>query len=158
MKTTLTLFLMSIFLLPTLANAQSGDINQDGTWDCLDVDALSAEIAAGTNNAAFDLSQDGIVDASDLDAWLSEAGSMNGTTYLGGDANLDGAVNGSDFLIWNQFSFMAGNGWCGGDFNGDGVTDVADLNILCANAPPGLCDDVVATQQSSWGAVKAIHR
>lgn len=158
MKTTLTLFLISIFLLPALAIAQSGDINQDGSWDCLDIDALVDEIVAGTNNPTFDFNGDGIVDAADLEPWLDEAGSMNGVTYLGGDANLDGAVDGSDFIIWNQNSFTFGNGWCGGDFNGDGFTDNADLNILCVNAPPGLCDDPVATQRSRWGAVKADYR
>jgi hypothetical protein len=48
---------------------------------------------------------------------------------LPGDANLDGTVDGPDFLDWNDAKFTSDNGWCGGDFNADGTTDGADFLI-----------------------------
>ncbi len=44
-----------------------------------------------------------------------------------GDANLDGAVDGQDFIIWNANKFSSGNGWSTGDFDGDGTTDGKDF-------------------------------
>ncbi len=54
-----------------------------------------------------------------------------GTTY--GDANLDGNVNGADFVIWNTFKFQTGTGWSQGDFNGDGITNGQDFVIWNSN-------------------------
>ena len=55
-----------------------------------------------------------------------------------GDANLDGAVNHTDYEYW-----LAGSGgstgvtgWLAGDFNYDGATDMQDLEILQANGVP----------------------
>ncbi|MEM7316345.1 MAG: hypothetical protein AAF497_24700, partial [Planctomycetota bacterium] len=53
-------------------------------------------------------------------------------TFLG-DANLDGAVDVSDFNLWNSNKFQPGVGWAQGDFNGDGVGDVSDFNIWNVN-------------------------
>ncbi len=50
-----------------------------------------------------------------------------------GDANLDGAVNGSDYNIWNANKFTSGTEWQTADFNGDRETDVSDFNIWNAN-------------------------
>jgi hypothetical protein len=78
------------------------DFNMDGLLDCIDVDSLVAVIAAGSNNPGFDLTADGSVSSSDLMQWLADAGAVNlasGNPYLEGDANLDGAVDGSDFGI-----------------------------------------------------------
>jgi beta-glucanase (GH16 family) len=52
---------------------------------------------------------------------------------LPGDANGDGSVDGSDFIIWNMFKFQAGTDWTSGDFNGDGVTDGTDFVIWNQN-------------------------
>ena len=60
------------------------------------------QIAAGTNDSAFDMTGDGNVDMDDLDAWLAEAGEANlgpGQSYQYGDANLDGIVDGADFVL-----------------------------------------------------------
>ena len=116
---------------PTLV-VIDGDFNGDGTYDCLDIDALVAEIAAGTNDGQFDLSGNGLVNTEDLDLWLAEAGSINlpsGSPYLPGDANLDGTVDGGDFLIWNDFKFSSTGAWCQADFNADGTTDGGDFLI-----------------------------
>ena len=67
-----------------------------------------------------------------LDQWLVLAGGENlpsGAAYLPGDANLDGAVNGADFVAWNQHKFTTHASWCGGDFNADGNVGGADFVI-----------------------------
>ena len=112
------------------------DFNQDGLCDCLDVDSLTTEIANGTNNTSFDLNSDGFVNGADLTAWLTEGGEFNlgaGSSYLRGDANLDGVVDASDFNIWNGNKFTIQTGWCNGDFNANGFVDISDFNIWNAN-------------------------
>ena len=117
-----------------------------GAYACSDVDALVAEIAAGTNNADFDLDGDGLVDQADLTEWLSLAGpriSPRAGAYLAADANLDGTVDGEDFQIWNSHKFTSTAAWCSGDFTADGVVDGFDLLIWNANkgqsaAPPAV--------------------
>ena len=52
-----------------------------------------------------------------------------GRVALPGDANLDGVVDGSDFVAWNLFKFQAGTDWATGDFNFDGTTDGSDFVI-----------------------------
>lgn len=102
-----------------------GDFNDDGLYDCTDVNALSAEVASGANGAAFDLDANGAVDLVDLSIWLSVAGEVNlgpGKAYLAADANLDGSVNGGDFLIWNSNKFTANSAFCSGDFNANGAS------------------------------------
>ncbi len=113
-----------------------GDFNDDGVYDARDIDALVAEIAAGTDAAGFDLSGDGVVDLVDRDAWLAEAGSVNlpsGNAYLLGDANLDGVVDGLDFISWNAHKFTDVAAWSAGDFNADGVVDGSDFADWNAN-------------------------
>ena len=46
---------------------------------------------------------------------------------LEGDANGDGNVDGSDFVIWNDNKFTSGTDWSTGDFNNDGLTDGQDF-------------------------------
>ena len=107
-----------------------GDFNDDGVFDTLDIDSLIAEIAAGSNNPAFDLNDDGSVDLLDRDLWLELAGEANlgpGRTYLLADANLDGTVDGQDFLAWNTNKFSAVPAWSAGDWNGDGTVDGQDF-------------------------------
>ncbi|MEM7311756.1 MAG: lamin tail domain-containing protein, partial [Planctomycetota bacterium] len=113
-----------------------GDFNQDGAYNCNDIDALVVEIAAGTNNSDFDMNGDNLVNLDDRDEWLAEAGAENlvsGNAYLLGDANLDGVVDVSDFNIWNGNKFTSTAAWCDGDFNADGVVDVSDFNIWNGN-------------------------
>ncbi len=97
-----------------------------------EADALVAEIVAGTNSEFYDLTGDGLVDQGDLAAWLVAAGEFNlgvGRAFLPGDANLDGTVDGQDFIIWNDNKFTATAAWTAGDFNADGVSDGQDFIV-----------------------------
>jgi hypothetical protein len=108
----------------------SGDFNNDGAWNILDLDLLVADIVNGGTPSLFDVNNDGLVNNLDTDWWLVEAGAINlpsGGAYLRGDANLDGAVEGSDFGIWNSFKFSAGAAWSRADFNADGTVDGSDF-------------------------------
>ncbi len=112
------------------------DFNDDGNYDCADIDSLVAAIVGGANPALFDLTGDGQVNLADRDAWLSEAGNQvlgAGRAYLLGDANLNGAVDGSDFGIWNANKFTASAAWCLADFNASGAVDGSDFGIWNAN-------------------------
>ncbi|MEM7312861.1 MAG: PEP-CTERM sorting domain-containing protein [Planctomycetota bacterium] len=123
-------------ITPDTTSNVDGDFNNDGAYDCADIDALTGDIAAGSNTASFDLTGDGNVDLADRDAWLSEAGEANlgpGKSYLVGDGSLDGVVDVSDFGIWNANKFTNNDAWCSGDFNADGVVDVSDFGAWNAN-------------------------
>jgi len=112
------------------------DFDADGDCDLDDIDALVMEIVAGTNSASFDLTGDGSVNLADRDQWLADAGALNlvsGNPYLLGDANLDGNVDGQDFLIWNSNKFSSTGRWSQGDFNADGNTDGQDFLIWNSN-------------------------
>ena len=50
-----------------------------------------------------------------------------------GDANLDGRVDGFDFIAWNAYKFTATGKWSQGDWNADGNTDGQDILIWDAN-------------------------
>ncbi len=106
-----------------------GDFNDDGLFDCADIDMLVADIVAGNHSPQFDLNGDSLVDLSDRDAWLAEAAAVNGlaSPYRLGDANLDGVVDGQDFIVWNSNKFTSAAGWCAGDFNADGFVDGQDF-------------------------------
>ncbi|MEM8678926.1 MAG: hypothetical protein AAGF97_06225 [Planctomycetota bacterium] len=108
----------------------TGDFDRNGDFSCQDIDALVAAIAAGDTASHFDLNGDGVVDHGDVTAWLAEAGAAelaSGNPYLVADADLNGVVDGQDFILWNDHKFTTGAGWCGGDFNADGQTDGQDF-------------------------------
>ena len=111
-------------------NGIGADLNGDLDLDVVDLDALTRAILGGSSNMAFDFSANGIVDDADRDAWLALAAAENlpnGQTYEAGDANLDGAVDGADFAIWNDHKFTRLAAWSKGDFNGDGFVDGGDF-------------------------------
>ena len=109
-----------------------GDFDDDGDFDVNDIDALTIAIVNGGPVAAFDLSGNGVLNMEDVDLWRLEAGQANlgpGQSYLPADANLDGLVDGSDFLAWNAHKFTADAYWSHGDFNADGSVDGTDFII-----------------------------
>ncbi len=112
------------------STANPGDFDSDGMFDADDIDALVAAIASGTHSSEFDLTSDGNVDLADRDAWLVLAGAANlpsGNAYLIGDANLDGTVDGVDFIAWNLHKFTNVAAWTAADFNADGTVDGQDF-------------------------------
>ena len=149
-----------------------GDFNDDGLWNCVDIDALVVDIAAQNHNPAFDLTGDGLVNQDDLQAWLVEGGAHNptatsGNPFLPGDANLDGSVDGSDFSVWNAHKFANVTGWCRGDVTADGAVDGSDFNVwnshkftssavLRLPVPPGDRDDR-SHRFRSWSKITARH-
>ena len=112
----------------------TGDFDNDGDWDIDDLNSLLAEgpVATGvpaTGSEPFDLNADNVIDNADVAQWLNIAASENGlaSPYKNGDANLDGTVDGQDFLAWNGAKFTASLAWDDGDFNGDGIVDGQDF-------------------------------
>jgi hypothetical protein len=107
-----------------------GDFDQDGAYNCNDIDALVQHVATGNFDPTFDLDENGQVDLGDVDMWLALAGAHDLPSqrpYLPGDANLDGIVDGQDFIAWNLHKFTNDASWCNGDFTADGVIDGQDF-------------------------------
>lgn len=112
------------------------DFDDNGLVNCSDVDALVNAIVNTPSNLSFDLTADGVVNRDDLNKWLDDAGAVNLPSmnpYRPGDANLNGAVDGSDFGIWNANKFTTRAAWCSGDFTADGVIDGSDFGVWNAN-------------------------
>jgi hypothetical protein len=134
------------------------DLNGDTMCDTADADLLVADIAGGTG--LYDVDGSGMVDGDDLTAWLALAGAENlasGNPYLAGDANLDGSVNGQDFVAWNGSKFTNTAAWSAGDFNADGSVDGQDFVIW--NGNKFQTADVAAVPEPAlgvWGIVLAL--
>ena len=119
---------MAIF--GTMGGGVDGDYDDNGVYDCADIDLLMTTIAAGNYDANLDLNNDGFLDLTDRDLWLAEAGEAElgpGKEFLLGDADLSGAVDGADFIVWNDNKFTAVAGWCNADFDASGAVDGADF-------------------------------
>ena len=115
---------------------RDGDFDNNGAYEVADIDQLIERINTFSQDPVFDLNGDHRVDLADRDLWLGEAGANNLPTqaaYLPGDANLDGFVDGADFLIWNAHKFQSTARWGEGDFNADGTTDGLDFLIWNAS-------------------------
>jgi hypothetical protein len=132
-----------------------GDFNNDGMWDCDDIDALVAAIAGGSTDLGFDMNGDGVITAADVtddpDGWLTVGGANNpgqtsGNAFLVGDANLDGTVDGLDFIEWNTNKFTSTAAWCAGDFTADGTVDGLDFIEWNANKFTSSSDQVVVPE------------
>jgi hypothetical protein len=156
-----------------------GDFNNDGLWDCTDINLLTAAVASGMNDLDFDMNGDGVVDGisnpmdvtNDIVAWLQRAGMEDtqgvtgGNPFVVGDANLDGVADGLDFIQWNNGKFTINTDWCGndnmpmvgGNFNGDGVIDGLDFILWNAFKFTGSMDSA-AGLASGATLGEATHR
>lgn len=119
--------LIGTYTLITEADALPGDLNKDGQLDATDIDALFAAINTGETGDPYDLNSDGLVNRDDADVLI---GDFIGT--IAGDADLDGQVQFSDFILLAE-NFNAETNWSGGDFDGSGVADFSDFLILARN-------------------------
>lgn len=115
-----------------------GDFNNDELWNCDDINALTAAIAAGSTDLSFDMNDDGVIDIDDVTeagvGWLAVGGANNpddtgGNPFLPGDINIDGTVDGGDFLTWNTNKFQSLDAWCLGDLTASGIVDGGDFLI-----------------------------
>ena len=114
-----------IIIRSTGAAGPTGDFDGNGVLDAADIDALTAEVQAGTNTPSFDVTGDGTVDSADRNTWISELRN----TWIG-DSNLDGEFNSSDFVrVFTNGKFETGlaANWGEGDWNGDGVFTTGDF-------------------------------
>ena len=127
-----------------------GDFDDNGLFECSDINLLTDAVANGSMVADFELNGDGYVSFDDVAEWLVLAGAAtlpSGNSFQFGDANLDGSVDVSDFNIWNENQFTNQTAWCLGNFNSDLVVDASDFNIWNENrfqsaAPPAVLTDV----------------
>jgi hypothetical protein len=110
-----------------------GDFNGDKLLTSDDIDALSAEVRAGTNGSQFDLNGDGLVNDADRTKWVAELKH----TYLG-DADLDSEFNSGDLvtvLAAGQYEdeLALNSSWATGDWDGDGDFTTSDLVTALAD-------------------------
>jgi len=111
-------------LTPTSV-AVPGDFDADGQLSAADIDALSAQVRAGSNNAAYDLNADSKVNDDDRQVWI-----VNLKKTYSGDANLDLQFDSGDFVeVFQKGKYETGGaaGWGEGDWNGDALFDSGDF-------------------------------
>jgi hypothetical protein len=108
--------------------ALTGDFTADRLFTAADIDALSAQVRAGTNAVAFDLNADTLVNQADRRVWVEQ---IVGAKF--GDADLDGDVDSADGAIVQANFGQSNIGWAGGDFDGSGRVDFGDLSLLAPN-------------------------
>ena len=101
-----------------------GDLNGDLRANRTDVDVLYSAIAANQHSAELDLNQNGRTDNDDVLELITDI-----LGIVQGDANFDGDVNFTDFLIFAA-NFGTNHTWFGGDFDGDGTVTFTDFLIL----------------------------
>lgn len=102
-----------------------GDFNNDGELNVLDIESLSQEVRAQSNDSRFDVNNDQLVNGEDRRVWVRD---LKNTWF--GDANFDGEFNSGDFVT----VFTAGlyeseeqADWSQGDWNGDGRFNTSDF-------------------------------
>ncbi|MCA9213596.1 MAG: lamin tail domain-containing protein [Planctomycetales bacterium] len=115
------------FVPSGIVNPNLGDFDNDGDLDVDDIDALSAEVRAGTNTESFDLNNDAVVSGLDRVVWVEE---LKNTFF--GDSNLDGEFNSTDFVsVFTSGLYESETKgtatWGTGDWNGDGNFDSSDF-------------------------------
>lgn len=119
-----------------------GDVNQDGVTNAADVATLHSNFGAAT--WLHDLNVDGTVNAADVDTLVTEL-----VRTSRGDFNLDRAVDGADYLIWNRGLGLANARFDQGDANFSGAVTGDDLAVWRNDF--GAIGPIIAT-----GAVHAI--
>ncbi|MCA9264046.1 MAG: hypothetical protein KDA60_09375 [Planctomycetales bacterium] len=117
------------FVLPCDFN-NNLSCNIDDLNSLLTQGPLVEGVAVSLENQMFDIDGDSMLTWADAEKWLAIAAESNGLSspYVPGDANLDGAVDAADMLMWSDAMFSLTTDWNQGDFNGDGLVDGRDFN------------------------------
>lgn len=98
-----------------------GDVDGSDTTDAADVQVIYSHF--GSTDWLYDLNVDGVTDSADVETMVTEV-----FRSAMGDFDLNGAVDGDDFLLWQQ-GVLTGNLYTQGDANLDGQVDLEDLAI-----------------------------
>jgi hypothetical protein len=77
------------------------------------------------------------------------AGSVT-RSAIPGDANLDGVVDGTDYITWLSNVGSSNTRWQDGDFNDDNIVDTADLYILQVPEPTGAMLVILTAATLTW--------
>jgi hypothetical protein len=118
--------------LEPLSNVH-GDFDGDGILDAGDIDQLSAQILAGSNDPFYDLNADLVVDDLDRINWVHDLKQ----TYFG-DADLNGTFDSTDLVqVLASGEYEDGvelnSTWLTGDWDGDGDFTSGDLVLALAD-------------------------
>ena len=106
----------------------TGDYNQDGVLDAVDIDLQSAEMKKPEGEqdlAMYDHNEDDRVNEADRTIWVKD---LKGTWV--GDSNFDREFNSGDLVaVFAAGKYETGEmaGWAQGDWDGDMVFDSGDL-------------------------------
>ena len=107
--------------------ATVGDFNMDGGITPADIDLLSAKLTSSPSDLLFDLNGDSLLNQADH---LEMVVHIAGVQF--GDADFDGTVGFSDFLLLSA-SYGAEAGWANGDFDGNLQVNFDDFLLLSNN-------------------------
>ena len=112
----------------------------------------TAVLIGGTGQLSglFDSVQGMLLSSQQSVAVIYEASEVSAVVALPGDANLDGTVDGQDFVIWNTNKFSGGKSWETGDFNGDGTVDGQDFVVWNSNKFTSVDEIVAVPEPIGW--------
>ncbi len=107
--------------------AATGDLNDDGTMDAMDVNTLCRAVVQHDSSPALDLNRDGDITREDVRQLVED---IFATSF--GDTNLDGQFDSSDLVLVLQRgefedTVPANSDWIDGDWNCDGDFSTEDL-------------------------------
>jgi autotransporter-associated beta strand protein len=118
-----------------------------GNWNGPGIDS-SAILAGSSSGVGYADGADGVV------AGLA-SGQIEIKYTLLGDADLDGAVTGSDFTVLASNLGKSVSGWDQGDFNYDGVVNGIDFTELVANLGKSASGAAVELSAADYAAIDA---